>query len=81
MMTQLQRDQKAIKKMNKKKKLRQLGPLCLKLLKDGFTLDGVESVYNVYLKYHLIIKDIQSGFNTMDHDFTTAFNHHPKQIW
>jgi hypothetical protein len=27
------------------------------------------------------MKGIQSGLNTMDHNFTNSSNHHPKLIW
>jgi hypothetical protein len=43
--------------------------------------NGVESVYNVYLKHHPIKMGIQSGLNTMDHNLTTSSNYHPEVIW
>lgn len=72
---------KGQKKNEQKKKLRQLGPLYSKLLEDGLTQDGVKNIYSVYLEHHPIRKGIQSDFNTMGHNLTTSFNHHPKQIW
>ncbi len=41
---------RAIKRINKGKKLEQLTSYCLKLLEDGIMQDGVESICNVYLK-------------------------------
>jgi thiamine phosphate synthase YjbQ (UPF0047 family) len=81
MMTKEQRNQKTIKIMNKREKLRQLTSYCSKLLEDGLIRDGVENICKVYLKHHLFNMGIQSGSNIMDHDLTTPFNHHPKLIW
>ncbi len=75
-MIEKQRNLNAIKKMKKREKLRQLASHCPKLLEDGFMQNGVESIYNVYLKHHPIKMGIQSGLNTMDHGVTTSFNHH-----
>jgi hypothetical protein len=76
MMIERKRNLKAIKKINKRKMLGQLVCRCPKFLKHGFTQDGVESIYNIYLKHHLIKMDFQNALNTIDHDLTTSFNRH-----
>jgi hypothetical protein len=81
MMIKKQRNLNAIKRTNKKEKLEQLASHYMKFLEDGLIRNGVESVYNVYLKHHPIRMGIQSGLNTMDHGLTTSFNRHPKLIW
>ncbi len=81
LMIEEQRNSKAIKKMNKRKKLGQLASHRPKFLKNGLTRDGVESICNIYLKHSLIKMGFQNGLNAMDHDLTTSFNHHPKLIW
>ncbi len=81
MMIEEQRNLKAIQKTNKREKRRQLASYCLKLLKYGLTRDGVERICNVYLKHHPIKINIQSDPNTIDHGFTTSYNHHLKLIW
>jgi hypothetical protein len=50
MMAKEQRNLKAIKRINKRKKSKQLTSYCLKLPEDGIMQDGVENIYNVYLK-------------------------------
>jgi hypothetical protein len=80
-MTKKQRNLKAKKIINKRKKLEQLTSCCLKFLEDGFTQDDVERICNVYLKHHLIKMGIQSGPNTMDHGLTTFFYRHSELIW
>jgi hypothetical protein len=80
MMIEEQKNLKAIKKINKRKKLTQLVFHHPKFLKNGLTQDGVESIYNIYLKHRLIKMGFQNALNTTDHDFTTSFNHHPKLI-
>ncbi len=82
-MIKIQRNLKATKSLNKKKKLRHLVSHCLKLSEDDqvLTQDGVESIYNVYLKHHPIKMNIQNGPNTMDHNLTTSFNHRFEPMW
>jgi hypothetical protein len=83
-MIEVQKNLKAIKRMNKGKKLGQLPPpppSCLKFLKNGFTQNGIESICNVNLKQHPIMMGIQSGPNTMDHNITIFYNHHHELIW
>jgi len=53
----------------------------LKVPKNDFTQDGVESVCNVNLKHHPIRMDTQSGPNTIDHNITISYIHHPELIW
>jgi hypothetical protein len=67
--------------MNKGKKFGQLTFRFLKLLEDDLMQYGVENICNVYLEQHPIKMGILSGLNTMHHDFTTSFNHHPELIW
>jgi hypothetical protein len=81
MMTKIQKNSKAIKRTNKGKKLWRLVPHCLKLLKNGLAWNGVETVHNVYLEYHLIKMGIQSDMNTKDHGLITSYNFQPKLIW
>jgi len=80
MMIAEQRNLKTIKRMNKGKNLEQLTSLCLKVLEDKLMRHDVENVYNIYLKHHPIRMGIQNGPTTMDHNFTTSFNYHPKLI-
>jgi hypothetical protein len=80
-MTKVQRNLKVIKRTNKRKKLLQLAPHYLKLLKDGRTRNGVENIRNVYLEHHPIGIGIQNGPNIMDHGLTTFSNHNPELIW
>jgi hypothetical protein len=80
MMIEEQKNLKTIKRMNQKKKLEQLASLCLKLLENRLMQDGVENVYNIYLKHHPIRMGIQNDPNTMDHNFTTSFNYHLQLI-
>jgi hypothetical protein len=77
MIIEEQKNLKAIKKMNKEKKLGQLIFCFLKLLENDLMRYGVESICNVYLKQHPIKMGIRSGLNTMDHGLTTSFNRHP----
>lgn len=72
---------KAIKRTNKGEKLGQLASHYLKLLKNGFTWNGVENLYNIYLKHHLIRMDIQNDPNNMDHGFTTSYDCHLELKW
>jgi hypothetical protein len=73
MMTKKQKNLNVIKWMNKEEKLKELVFYCSKLLEDGLTWNGVESIYNVYLKHHPIRMGIQIGLNTMDHNLPTFF--------
>jgi hypothetical protein len=50
-----------------REKLKDLVFYCSKLLENGLTWNGIESIYNVYLKHHPIRMGVQSGPNTMDH--------------
>jgi len=81
MMIKIQRNLKAIKKMNKREKLGQLASHCLKFFENDLAQDGVESICNIYLKHHPIMTGIQNGPNTMDHGLTNSFNRHFKLIW
>ncbi len=72
-MTEEQKNLNVIKWTNKREKLRELVFYYLKFLEDGLTWNGVENIYNVYLKHHPIRMGIQSGPNTMDHGLTTFF--------
>lgn len=67
--------------MNKGEKLKQLATCHSMFLKDGFTRDGVKSIFCIHLKHHPIGVDIQNGLNVMEHCFTTTFNHHFKLMW
>jgi hypothetical protein len=80
MMIEEQRNLKAIKKMNKRKKLGQLASHHAIFLKNGLTCDVVENICNIYLKHRLIKMGFQNGMNTMDHDLTTSFKYHLKLI-
>ncbi len=80
-MTKEQRNLKAIKKTNKKKKLGCLVSCCSKFLEHGVVPHGVERVCNVYLKHCPIRMGIQSDPNNMDHDVATFFNCKPEFIW
>jgi len=71
MMTEVQRNLKAIKITNKGGKLGQLPPCSPKFMENGLTQNDVKSICNVNLKHHPIKMGIQSGFNTMDHGLTT----------
>ncbi len=77
-MIEVQKNHKNNKQMEK---LGQLPPYCSKFLENGLTGDNVKNICNVNLKHHPIRLGIQNGRNTMDHDLTTSFNHHPKLIW
>jgi hypothetical protein len=81
MMIEVQRNRKAIKKMEQKEKVVIINPHCLKLLEGGLTRDDVENVCNVYLEHHPIRMGIQSGPNTMDHALATSSNHNLGLIW
>jgi hypothetical protein len=81
MMNEEQKNLNVIKWTNKREKLRKLMFYYLNFLEDDLMWYGVENIYNVYLKHHPIKMGIQSGLNTMDRDFITFFNHHPKLIW
>jgi hypothetical protein len=81
MMIKVEKNPKANKTTNKRKKMEQLTPRCLKLLENDLMQDGVESVCNVYLEHHAIKMGIQIGSINMDCSFTTSFNHHPELIW
>lgn len=78
MMIEVQRNHK---KNKQRKSYDNYPPHCPKFLENGITQDDVKNVCNVNLKHHLIGLGIQSGLNTMDHNLTTSFNHHPKLIW
>jgi hypothetical protein len=67
MMTEEQKNVNVIKWTNKGEKLRDFMSYYPKFLENGLTWNGVESIYNVYLKHHPIKMGIQSGPNTMDH--------------
>jgi hypothetical protein len=67
--------------MNKGEKLEQLASLCLKFFENRLMPNGVENVYNIYLKHYPIRMGIQNGPNTMDHNLTTSFNYHLQLIW
>jgi len=45
---------KAIKKNKQKRKVETTNLSLLKVFKNGFTWNGVENIYNVYLKHHPI---------------------------
>ncbi len=79
-MIEEQRNLKTMKRMNKVEKLEQLVSLCLKLLENRFMPNGVENVYNIYLKHHPIRMGIQNGPNNIDHSLTTSFNYHLQLI-
>jgi hypothetical protein len=80
-MIEKQRNLNAIKRTNKKEKLKQLASHCPKLLEDGLMGNVVQNIYNVFFKHHPIKMGNQSGLNIMDHDLTTFFNYHPELIW
>jgi hypothetical protein len=71
---------KAIKKTNKREKLKQLASFCPKFLKDDLMWFGVENICDVYLKHHPIMMGAQNGLDIMDHNFITSSNHHSKLI-
>ncbi len=73
MMTEEQKNLNVMKWTNKEEKLRELVFYYSKLLEDGLKWNGVESIYNVYLKHPPIKMGIQIGPNTMDHGLPTFF--------
>jgi len=81
MMIEVQRNMKAIKRTNKRKSCYNWPPCCSKFLEDGLTWNSVESIYNVYMEHHPIKMGIQSGPNTMEHNFITSSNHNLELIW
>jgi hypothetical protein len=54
MMTEEQKNLKALKKMNEKETLGERSSRYPKFLKNGLTWNGVESAYNIYLKHRFI---------------------------
>jgi hypothetical protein len=66
--------------LKKYKKLEQLAAYYTKLLKDGFSKDGVENICDIYLQQHPIKMHIQSYTNTMNHYFTFTLDYHTKSM-
>jgi hypothetical protein len=68
-------------KKKQREKVMTIASYYLKFLEDGLTWNAIESICNVNLIHHPIKMAIQSGQNTMEHNFTTTSNRHPKLIW
>lgn len=81
LMTRKQNNLKAIKSMNKRKKLGQLASYYSKLLKMVLREMVLKTLAMSTQNTTQSKMGIQNGLKTVDHNLTTSFNCHLESIW